>query len=209
VVFGATGWLGGWSPGWSAQEIPNGLGHEVTPGSKVILSVHYSVVSSTPTPDQTTLDLMLADEVEGTLESLSVYDPAWLGGDMLIPADAADVVHSYATTPRPRDDGSARALIAVNLHMHERGSHGQVAIRHADGSTTCLLQVDRWSYDWQTDYVLQTPVTLEPDEQLLVECHFDNSPGNQRVVNGSIETPAPLNWAEDEEMCVAYVTAEQ
>lgn len=209
VVFGATGWLGGWSPGWQGQEIPDGRGHEVAPGSKIILSVHYSVVSAEPAPDQTTLDLMLADEVTGTLESLSVYDPAWLQGDLVIPADEEDVVHSYAMTPTPREDGGARELVAVNLHMHERGSRGQVAILHPDGSTTCLLQVDRWSYDWQTDYVFSESMTLAPDDQLLVECHWDNTSRNQRVVNGIRETPRTLNWAEDEEMCVAYVTAAQ
>jgi len=209
VVFGATGWLGGWSPGWEAQQIPDNLGHEVVPGSKVILSVHYSVVTSAAAPDQTTLDLMLKDSVAGTLESLSVYDPVWLTGDMLIPANDPDTVHSYVSTPAPRPDGGPRRLIAANLHMHERGSSGQVAILHPDGSTTCLLQIDRWSYDWQTDYVFDTPVTLQPDDQLLVECHFDNTAGNQRVIDGTVETPAPLRWGEDEEMCVAYVTAEQ
>ncbi|MCO4768572.1 MAG: monooxygenase [Deltaproteobacteria bacterium] len=207
VVWGATGWLGGWSPGWEGQENPGGRGHEVLPGSKIILSIHYSVVSSEPSPDQTTLDLMLADEVPGTLESLSVYDPAWLSGDLRIPANEEDVVHSFVSTPAPREDGGSRDLVAVNLHMHERGSHGQVAILHPNGSTTCLLQVDRWSYDWQTDYILEQTIALDPDDRLLVECHFDNTGRNQRTVNGTVETPRDLNWAEDEEMCVAYVTA--
>ena len=55
--------------------------------------------------------------------------------------------------------------------------------------------------------VLRSSVPLAADDQLLVECHFDNSAGNQRVVNGTVETPRLLNWGEDEEMCVAYVTA--
>ena len=209
VVWGATGWLGGWSPGWTGRAIPGGLGHRVEPGSKVILSVHYSVTSADPEPDQTTLDLMLADEVTGTLESLSVYDPTWLTGGMPIPAGRPDVVHSHATTPTPRSDGSSRRLVAVNLHMHERGSHGQVGIRHADGTTTCLLQIDRWDYDWQNDHVFADPLELAPTDELFVECHFDNTAGNQRVVNGVPEEPRDLNWAEDEEMCVAYVTAAQ
>ena len=206
VVFGATGWIGGWSPGWDGQVFPGDLGQEVPAGSKLILSVHYSVVEADPEPDRTTIDLMLAEEVSGGLESISVYDPAWLSGGLVIPKDDPDVVHSYVMTPPPRLDGD-RELMAVNLHMHERGSRGQVAIRHADGSTTCLLQIDDWDYDWQADHLFTTPVTLAGDDELLVECHFDNTAANQRIVGGERETPRDLNWAEDEEMCVAYVTA--
>lgn len=207
VVWGATGWIGGWSPGWAGQVFPGDLGQQVDPGSKIILSVHYSVVDAVAGPDQTTIDLMLDDDVAGGLESLSVYDPAWLSGGLAIPANDEDVVHSYVSTPTPRLDGADRELVAVNLHMHERGSHGQVAILHPDGSTTCLLQVDDWDYDWQSDHLFAAPITLAADDELLVECHFDNTAGNQRVVNGQRETPRDLNWAEDEEMCVAYVTA--
>ena len=207
LAWGATGWLGGWSPGWAGREIPDGLGHEVAAGSKVILSVHYSVVAPDPAPDSTALDLMLADSVSGTLESLSVYDPAWLTGELVIPPDRDDVIHSYVSTPTPRPDGAARTLIAANLHMHERGSRGQVAILHADGSTTCLVQIERWDYGWQTDYAFEESVSLAPDDQLLVECHFDNTAANQRVVDGRPETPRLLGWGDDEEMCVAFVTA--
>ncbi len=209
VVWGATGWIGGWSPGWEAQVFPGDLGQEVASGSKLILSVHYSVEEPVLAPDRTTVDLLLADTVSGGLESISVYDPAWLSGGLVIPAGDADVVHSHVMTPTPRADGEDRELVAVNLHMHERGRRGQVAIRHQDGSTTCLLQIDDWDYDWQSDYQLDAPITLRADDQLLVECHFDNSASNQRVVGGSLETPRALNWADDEEMCVGFVTARQ
>ena len=206
-VWGATGWIGGWSPGWDAQVFPGDLGQEVVPGSKLILSVHYSVVEEGAAADRTTVDLMLEESVSGGLESISVHDPAWLTGGLQIPANAEDTAHSYVQLPTPRLDGGDRELVAVNLHMHERGSRGQVAIRHPDGSTTCLLQIDEWDYDWQSDHLFAVPITLGVDDELLVECHFDNSAGNQRIVNGERQTPRPLNWGEDEEMCVGFVTA--
>jgi hypothetical protein len=40
-----------------------------------------------------------------------------------------------------------------------------------------------------------------------VECAFDNSEEHQRMVDGEREAPRDLNWGEDQEMCVGYVTA--
>jgi hypothetical protein len=61
--------------------------------------------------------------------------------------------------------------------------------------------------EWQGDYTFAEPVRLEPGDRLLVECVFDNSETNQRMVNGELEAPRDLNWGEDQEMCVGYVTA--
>jgi hypothetical protein len=93
----------------------------------------------------------------------------------------------------------------VNLHMHERGSRGQIAVKHADGTRDCLLQIDYWAHEWQGDYVLAEPLKLRRDDALYVECHWDNTAGNQRIVDGRPEEPRTLHWAEDQEMCVGFV----
>ncbi|MDP2306262.1 MAG: monooxygenase [Pseudomonadota bacterium] len=201
VVLGATGWIGGWSPGWTARELPEGTGQFVEPGSKLLLTVHYSTPEGDVAPDATTVDLQLADEVDHTLTALPVYDPAWLLGDFSIPAGEPDVVETYHGY-----FGGAWMLLGVNLHMHERGKSGNVGILHADGTSECLLQIDDWDHGWQGDYLFETPVRLAWDDQLYVECHWDNTEGNQRLVDGVREAPRDLVWAEDEEMCVAFVT---
>lgn len=202
IVWGMTGWVGGWSPGWTAREMPPGTGQKVERGAKLVLTVHYSVTTAAPVEDLTSVDLMLADDVESELSALSVYDPLWLVGGLRIPADDPDVMVSHRSYPLKR-----KSLVGVNLHMHERGSRGSVGIVHADGSKECLLQIDDWQHEWQGDYLFEEPITLERDDALWVECHWDNRPENQRIVNGIPEPSRTLGWAEDEEMCVAFVTA--
>ncbi len=202
VVLGYTGWIGGWSPGWSARELPEGTGQRVDPGSKLILTVHYSTPDGVAEPDQTTIDLMVDDSVDHELAALSVYDPAWLA-TLDIPAGEPDVVETYASA-----FGIPWKLLGVNLHMHERGSSGSIGIEHADGSTDCLLQIDDWDHDWQGDYLFAEPVDLAWDDRVWVECHWDNTDGNQRVVGGVAEEPRDLAWAEDQEMCVGFLTAQ-
>jgi hypothetical protein len=202
VVWGATGWIGGWSPGWTARVMPPGTGQKVAAGSKLILTVHYSLTDPPGLPDRTEVVLMLDDQVDSELTALSVYDPLWLAGGMKIEAGGRDVRVSHRSHPL-----KDKVVVGVNLHMHERGSRGSVGIVRADGSRECLLQIDDWDHEWQGDYLLEEPVALGRRDALWVECHFDNTEGNQRVVDGRAERPRDLNWAEDEEMCVAFVTA--
>src|SRR5262249_17436093 len=100
-------------------------------------------------------------------------------------------------------------LYAVNLHMHERGSHGQVTIIRDNGDRECLLQIDDWNHDAQGDYQFTEPKRLEKGDRLLVSCSFDNTAGHQKRRFGVPETPRDLNWGESEEMCVAFVSATQ
>lgn len=92
------------------------------------------------------------------------------------------------------------------LHMHELGTIGRVAILRADGSTDCLLNITRWDFHWMADYYFATPVRLEPGDKVYVECHWDNTEANQKVVNGELLTPRTLRWATDDEMCGAVLT---
>ena len=51
---------------------------------------------------------------------------------------------------------------------------------------------------------------LNPGDRLGLECHWDNSAGNQPFVDGQRVPPRELNWGEgtDDEMCLGglYVT---
>lgn len=206
VVRDFTGYLGGWSPGFAGADFPADLGQRVEPGSALILTVHYSL-HDLGQPDQSTVRLKLDSGPTRARKALAVFNPAWLAGAMPIPAGDPSVTHSYVFEPTLYNGGNPYTLYGVNLHMHERGSHGLVSILRADGSTECLLQIDDWEYEWQDDYLFAEPVRLERGDRLYVECNWDNSAANQRLVDGAPQTPRDLEWAEDEEMCVAFVTA--
>ncbi len=208
VVLEFSGYLGGWTPGSAGHDFPADLGAEVAPGSKLILTVHYSLHSA-PAPDQTTVKVKLDEKPARMRKALGVFNPTWVvgAGGFDIPAGAANVETSYVYDPTLLNGGQSYDLFAVNVHMHERGTRALVAILHEDGSTECLVQIDDWDHQWQGEYTFATPKRLRKGDRLSVECHFDNTAGNQRILNGRPETPRDLTWAEDEEMCVAFVTA--
>lgn len=202
---GLKGWLGG--SFYQAQVYPAGTGHLVEPGDKVVLTMHYSrPPSGELVPDTTTLQFMFEREPQTRLLSLPVLNPAWTVGAMRLPANEVTRV-SYVDDPVAYNGNRPLTVVAVNLHMHERGRRGQVAVLRADGTRECLLQIDDWRHEWQGDFTLQTPSVLNRGDSLLVECQFDNGPDRQRIVAGARQTPRDLNWGEDQEMCIAFVTA--
>ncbi len=185
-----------------------GRGFQVDPGDRVVLTMHYSLPANGGFKvDQTSVQLRTQAEPVTPIVTLSVYNPSWLVGGLHIEANAPSTTYSWADAPARLAGGATFQLHAVNLHMHERGKRGGLWIMREGGTRECLLQIDRWNHSWQGDYRLATPVTLGPLDRLLVECEFDNTAATQRVISGVKQTPRWLNWAEDQEMCVGFVTA--
>lgn len=196
---------------FEATEYDPGLGHEVLPGDRLVLQMHYSAPSAGGfQEDRTSVELKLQTERTKRLATLMVYNPAWLiPQGMRIPAGERDLTFSYADEPTRWSGGRPFTLHSANLHMHERGVKGQISILRANGTRECLLQIDAWDHLWQGDYTFAATKRIERGDRLLVSCTFDNSEGNQKIVRGVRQTPADLDWSEEREMCVAFVTASQ
>lgn len=207
--------VGIWGPGMVTRDFPEGTGLRVEPGSVLALQMHYATLSGSGS-DLTSLQFKIDDEVDKEGAMLPFLDLAWPSNyTMDIPADEADVMHSFA------DDVAANALYgaytngvlkpgepfrihAVNLHMHMRGSYTRTSLRRAGGDEVCLLDIPAFDFHWQFFYPLTEAVDVYPGDQLYVECHWDNSAAGQPVVGGSPLPVQDLNWGEgsNEEMCV-------
>jgi hypothetical protein len=198
-----TGHLGGWTPGARAVTYPGGMGRKVPPGSRVMMQVHYDGSHGVDFPDQTSIDFMVEDSVQRVARNIGVGNPLWLlEGGMRIEAGDPDAMVWFAFDPTVLLTKDEPFLIwNVNLHMHELGSRGTVAIFREDGSKECLLDVDAWELAWLGDYYFAEPVPFHPGDQLYVECHWDNIAANQKIVNGEQIVPRDLQWGTDEEMC--------
>ena len=217
---GQAPWIAGWAPGNPGSDFPSGTGIRVEPGSKIVLQVHYNAGHSADhgggghgatalAPDLTAMDFKLDDKVEREALIQPWADLRWVNErTMHIPAGAADVVHRFAFDPTLVMDRLSRGTIpsgtpftiwSANLHMHTYGRSARLAIARADKSETCLLDIPKWDFHWQGSYGFSEPKTFRPGDQLVVECHFDNS-------GSTIDR----NWGEgtDDEMCLGgvYIT---
>ena len=215
--FGATGgpaftWLGAWAPGSLGNELPDGVGIEIMPGSAIVLQVHYNLLAVTPgspvPADQTKLQFRVEQQVQKTGVIQPWANPAWILADtMRIPANEADVMHQFSADPNLLLGGQSVTIYGAGLHMHKLGKSGRLSIKHSDGTSTCLLQVDDYDFNWQDGYVLRQSALLERGDQLELECHWDNTAGNQPLVNGEPQLPREVSWGEgtSDEMCLGIL----
>ena len=82
--------------------------------------------------------------------------------------------------------------------MHTLGTTAKMEIQHPDAANECVLQIDDWNFHWQGSYGFVNPKTFNPGDKLYLECHWDNSAGNQ---SGA---PKDTFWGEGtgDEMCL-------
>lgn len=189
TCFGGTGagadedaeWLGGWAPGGTNGDLPNGTGISVEPGSQVVLQVHYNTASAAAGPDLSAIDIMVDDSVESPARIQPWTDPEWLDTDaMLIPAGSTGTEHGFAYT---MPDGVSFRIHTANLHMHTLGTDARLWVERADGTDDCLLDIPRWDFAWQRTYVLAEPMQVEGGDTIHVACRWDN-PGAEDVTWG-------------------------
>jgi hypothetical protein len=202
-------WLTSYEPGGFGEEVPGGLGFEIAPGSELMLQVHYNTLNDDG-PDKSHVELMLEDEVDRVGDVALIMRGTWPAGGMPIPANNPDVMHSWRGRPSNLQADTAYDLYWADLHMHALGSRGGIAIvRAGTGEVVPLLEIPDWAFEWQETFLFREPVRLQPYDQLMVECHFDNTAPNQLVVQGKQLVPRDLNWGEGttDEMCLGNVLA--
>lgn len=203
------GFLGGWAPGGPPLDYPEGTGIKLEPGSKIILQVHYNTISWDGQPDRTSVDLKLDKTVQTEAMWAFFTNPNWFySHQMPIPAGAPDVEHSFAMEIAPFFGGPV-TVYDVTLHMHTRGTKATLDVVNKDQSESCLLDIPRWDFNWQFPYRLAEPRVIDFGDQLRIDCHWDNSPENQPVVDGMQQPPTDINWGEGthDEMCLGAVYA--
>src|SRR5262249_25420744 len=97
-------------------------------------------------------------------------------------------------------------MTAVVPHMHWLGKDFQLSASLPDGSTKTLIHVDRWDFNWQDTYELETPVALPKGTRIDMVAHFDNTAENPA---NPTKPPIEVRWGEQtsNEMCIGFFQA--
>lgn len=204
------GSLGSWVPGVSAVKFPAGTGEAIPAGALAVVQMHYNLLGGSD-PDRTKVDVALAPpEASGQLIRLSSV--GLVKRNLQIGIDQADAVHTQSATvaqwrqlrgqpPLPAGKGYA---LAVAGHMHMIGKRILLTRSNAAGTTT-LLDIPAWSFHWQGQYQLATPIELASTDTLTIRCEHDNSNAN-RLTHG-LPPSMPVTWGEGslDEMCLGSV----
>jgi len=186
--------LCGTAPGEEPDVFPPGTAKRIKAGSKLLFQMHYTP-SGKVEKDQSMVGLKFATApVKHEVRVHGIMN-TWFN----IPAGANN--HEVQSTYNVKEDST---LWAFMPHMHVRGKDFKYEIVFPDGRRETALNVPRWDFNWQHNYVPRTPLKLPAGTKILCTAHFDNSSENK-------SNPDPtknVRWGDQtwEEMMIGFVT---
>ncbi len=189
---GLNGFFGGYVPGNSGLEYPAGMAKRIPKGSILRFQIHYTP-NGTATTDQTKIGLVFS----GTPEH-EVHTTALRNLRFSIPPKA----DNHAVTAEIKAPWNAE-ILSFLPHMHVRGKAARYEIVRADGTRSTLLDVPRYDFNWQLNYVYKKPMSVKAGDQLIYTAWYDNSEKNPA-------NPDPnrnVGWGEQtyDEMHLGYL----
>jgi hypothetical protein len=163
----------GWQPGRGPTEMPQGLPWVLDPGTDLVLQIHMQP-SGKPEEVQPSIGLYFTSGAPtNTPFKLALSSYA-----IDIPPGATDyIVEDHFDLPVDVQ------LLAVLPHAHFLGKRLEGFATFPDGARLLLLRIDRWDFNWQSDYRYANPVVLPRGTRLSMRYSYDNSEGNPRNPN--------------------------
>jgi uncharacterized protein (TIGR03437 family) len=185
--------LAAWAPGVRPSFMNVGTAMRIPQNGYMAMQVHYHL-SGTATADQTQVGIYFARwPVDKLVSSLLLFNT-----NFRIPAGNPHYqVNASAGIPLNAH------LVNVLPHMHLLGRESHVSMTGPNGSTTPLIDINDWDFNWQGFYDYVQPVAVLPGSKIQFSKFYDNSANNPRNPNSP---PVAVGWGEQttDEMAVAY-----
>jgi tetratricopeptide (TPR) repeat protein/mono/diheme cytochrome c family protein len=173
----------GWTPGQVAPFLPTGLAWRLTPGTDLVVEIHF-VPTGKPETVRPSVGLFFADEPPDRTPAM-----LRLGRQNI---DIAPGEKTYVTTDAfvlPVDV----EVTAVQPHAHYRAKEVVGTASLPDGTTRPLIYISDWDYRWQHVYRYITPLQLPKGTTLSMRYTYDNSSENPRNPH---QPPRRVHWGQ-------------
>ena len=172
---GGDSMLVGYAPGRQADFFPACVVRRVPAGATIRFQLHYSnqtLSGSEVEKDRSMVGLIFAKEIKPDTKLMTTNS---IGNVMFkIPAGAEN--HRVTACRTVKRDTTIYGLMP---HMHLRGKSMEYKVIYPDGKSEVLLNVPKYDFAWQTDYLLKQPKRIPAGSRLMVTAYFDNSAKNK------------------------------
>ena len=188
-----TGFFAAYVPGNNHIIYPDGFAKLLPANTKVRFQIHYTP-NGTATQDQVRLGLLFAKE-----PPRHIVKVAGIVDHRINIPPGAEHHPETGTIPVPMDV----KLLALNPHMHIRGSAFRYEVALPDGTLRTLLEVPRYDFNWQVSCRYAEPPTIPGGSIIRATGWFDNSTNNP----ANPDPTKTVRWGlqTTEEMMIGYV----
>ncbi len=189
-----------WAPGQGVVRYPEGTGNRVPAGSVIVVQVHYNLdrPELIGMSDSSEVHIELRDEVEieGMYLTLDSFLDTLFDEPESLPAGEELVTYEWE-----EDLGSwaqyfgwpSMTIRGVFPHMHEFGRTLRFDVDPDGQGYTCAADVPSWDFNWQLQYFLEQPLTLNELGKVRVTCGYNTMAADGPVLPG---------WGTGNEMCL-------
>jgi hypothetical protein len=186
--------MGGYVPGGSIREFPEGTAMRLPAGYSFVFQMHYTTYGKAST-DRSKIGLKFAKTEPKTI----LNTMALINASLSIPPRAANhLVENEMTFNRET------LLYSLVPHTHVRGSGWHYEATYPDGRKEVILSVPKYDFNWQHEYLFSQPLRLPAGTKLHAKAWYDNSPGNKANPDPSKH----VTWGDQtwEEMMYTSIT---
>jgi hypothetical protein len=171
-----------YAPGTDPQVFRPGTALRLPPGGVIELQMHYTS-NGTAATDRTRIGMTFAPAPP----QHEVRAGQFLNATLRIPPGARD--HRVET-----ELGFLRDVTLWGLfpHTHVRGRRWEYRLALPDGTTTPLLSVPEYDFNWQTYYMFKEPIVVPTGARILSSAWYDNSDRNPANPDPSAE----VRWGD-------------
>jgi hypothetical protein len=186
------GFVGVYVPGNSALTYTPGLAKRVPRGAELRFQIHYTPFGEA-IKDQTKIGLVFAK----TPPNLEVHTASLASLLLRIPPKAEN--HQVTAQLNVPSDVQ---ILSFLPHMHVRGKAARYSVVRK-GQEQVLLNVPRYDFNWQLNYVAQNPIRVSNGDTLRFDAWYDNSDNNPANPDSS----KTVRWGPQtfDEMHLGYV----
>jgi len=180
---------------------PDGFGNYLRAGTEISLSMHYFKEAGPGTAFFDSSSVGFKFYPKGTDIKYKVTRGGISARGWEIPPRQA-AWHVGASKTFEKDT----VLISLHPHMHYRGQSMVYKAYYPDGSTETLLDVPRYDYAWQTQYIYKAPKYLPEGTRVDVMAVYDNSETKKAEYSEiNIDRAVDFGAASVDEMMIPFV----
>jgi hypothetical protein len=218
-----------WTPGQEPMQTGSDVAIPVQPGAALVVQFHYHPGGIANEPDDTRIDLRLSSTIPRMTYMIGAWGNAFAAPELLAgPNDPPEGPAFYVPREVPdhrehmrfqvvTDSTDRFPLLFAYPHMHYIGVELSVKIERAtpragEPTSECLVNVDRWDFDWQRTYQYDAAIedlpTVGNGDIVDVDCTYDNTMDNPFVQRALEELGLPrpidvfLGEESLDEMCL-------
>jgi hypothetical protein len=191
---GLGAFVGAFAPGQGIRVYHPGTAMKLQAGTTLIFQMHYTA-TGTATTDRTKIGFVFA-KTPPKQEAITV---SLINQNFTLPAGAPNTrVDAQMTFNRDA------TIWSILPHTHVRGKAWTVEVTYPDGRKETVLNVPKYDFNWQTDYVFKEPLKLPKGSTLRTSAVYDNSSANKSNPDPKID----VHWGEQtwEEMQFTAMT---